>query len=169
MLEERRKTGVYASCEYHEESLLDVAKWLEKHDQLITVPIDPALLHTTVVYSRNDFQVPAEGIENFNSNMHEFRFFPTGLAILGRQDEEKRALVLLLDAEPLVILHDYLKENGASHGFDDYIPHLTVSYDVPADFDHSVIQLPNFSLRPKKINFEPLDLNWCVQDDENGI
>lgn len=164
-MEERRQTGVYASCCYHENSLQDITAWLHDHNDVIPNPVPIEHLHTTVVYSRADFEIPKKAIEHFNGIIDEFKFFPSGFALLGKQEDEKKALVMLLEAEPLEVLHDFLLENGATHGFDDYIPHVTLSYEADKDFDTSPIKPPNFYLRPAKINFAPLDLNWSLQDD----
>ena len=165
-MEERRKTGVYASCSYDEDSLQLLADWMEGHNDLIPMPVPMEQIHTTVVYSRKDFPCPiGEDIQLQNP----LSFCPAGFALLGKTEDELACLVLLLDADPLVDVHEYLVDQGAQHDYDDYIPHVTLSYGVPKDFDHSSIRVPDFCLKPSKIKFEPLNLNWCLQDAENVL
>ena len=162
-MEERRQTGVYASCSYHEDSLKDLAKWLQDHDDIIPMPVDLDKIHTTVVYSRKDFPCP------IGEDIHlkkPLPFCPSGFTLLGRPEDELACLVMLLDAEPLVDVHDLCVQEGAEHDYGDYIPHVTLSYGVPKDFDYTGIRIPNFCLKPEKIKFEPLNLNWCLQESE---
>ena len=167
-MRECAEAGVYALCEYQDDSLIELAKWIEAHDDLIPMPVTSDNIHTTVVYSRSNFQIPTD-VDAFNQALSELKFYPAGLTILGRQNDDKKALAILLDAGPLIDLHNMLKESGASHDFDDYIPHITVSYEISDDFDISQIALPEFCFKPEKINFKPLNTNWCLQDTKDVI
>lgn len=156
--------GVYASCTYTESSLEALAEWLEDHIDIIPVPVTSNKIHTTIVYSHKRFEVSDEHIDQLNSKIGDFEFKPKGITLLG--DENSKALVLLLDADPLISIHEKLLEHGASHGFDEYIPHVTIAYEVPENFDVSPIKIPNFTLQPDKIKFEPLITKFSVQKQE---
>lgn len=165
-MEERRQTGIYASCSYDEESLSKLQIWLEGQNDLIPMPVPLENIHTTVVYSRADFPCPiGQSIHLTDSQP----FCPSGFTLLGKPEDEMACLVMLLDADALVHVHNFCLNEGAKHDYEDYIPHVTLSYQVPKDFDHSQIQVPDFCLKPNAIKFEPLDLNWCLQDAENVI
>ena len=165
-MEERRQTGVYASCSYDENSLQLLADWMDGHNDLIPMPVPKEQIHTTIVYSRRDFPCPI-GEEIVLKNPLDF--CPSGFTLLGKPEDDQACLVMLLDADPLVDVHEMLVQKGAEHDYDDYIPHVTLSYNVPKNFDHSSIRIPEFCLKPNKIKFEPLNLNWCLQDAENVL
>lgn len=162
-MEERRQTGVYVSCTYQDDSLTQLGEWMTSLCIVIPMPTPLDQVHTTIVYSRQDFDCPI-GEEINISNPRPF--CPTGFALLGKPEDEQACLVMLLDADPLINIHNFLVDQGARHDYDDYIPHVTLSYQVPKDFNHQDIPIPSFCLTPKKIKFEPLNINWCVQDSE---
>ena len=165
-MEERRKTGVYASCSYDDHSLQKLADWMNDHNDLIPMLVPLDKIHTTVVYSRADFPCPiGESIHLADSQP----FYPSGFALLGKPEDKMACLVMLLDADALVNVHNLCLNEGAKHDYEDYIPHVTLSYQVPKNFDHSQIKIPDFCLKPNVIKFEPLDLNWRLQDDKNVI
>jgi hypothetical protein len=51
-------------------------------------------------------------------------------------------------------------EAGGSHDFDNYHPHVTLSYEVPADIDLAAIKPYAGALEFGPELFEPLDLDW---------
>ena len=69
-------------------------------------------------------------------------------------------LVLKLKAGELVEMHESLIRLGAVHDFPIYQPHVTISYDLPLDYDWSMLKPPPMVFIPNRIYFEPLDLNW---------
>ena len=166
-MKERRQTGVYASCTYHQTSLNKLAKWMVEHEDLIQAPVPLEQIHTTVIYSRKDFdcQVLGKSIKATDPQW----LWPSGFALLGKPEDEKACLVMLLDAGSLVNIHNFFVEHGAEHDYDDYIPHITLSYDVPKDFDLSSLTLPDFCFIPNEIKFEPLNLNWSLQSAESVL
>jgi hypothetical protein len=52
----------------------------------------------------------------------------------------KPATVLLFSSSSLCWRHEDMVSKGASHDFDDYVPHITLTYDAPADLDVSKIE-----------------------------
>jgi hypothetical protein len=53
---------------------------------------------------------------------------------------DKGAVVLLFASNDLKWRHDAFKEAGASFDFDEYQPHVTITYQVPAGLDLSKVQ-----------------------------
>lgn len=154
--------GIYVSCSYQETSVAALSSWLENHKDLIKFPIPKELIHTTVVYSRKGFDNPPDFC-SLNEHVKQFKFTPKGIGLLGKSEDLERALVLFLDAPELENIHRFLISCGADHGWPDYIPHVTLSYSVPIDFDVDKLTVPNFEIVPESFNIEPLNENWCVQ------
>lgn len=122
-----------------EKGLFVAAKFLglkESYDKFIKenniqnpVPYDE--LHCTVIYSTKfvDFNiqnyVPGD---NFSVPFEDFHVFDT-------QDETK-ALVLKLGGNTFQKIHDkIMKENDLVYDYDEYIPHMTISYDWEGDVE----------------------------------
>jgi hypothetical protein len=151
-------TGIYASCSYTANTILELDSWIKEHSDIIPAPIPLDQAHTTILFCDKHFNVPSKSVEEFEGTLSELSFTPTGFALLGDSADEK-ALVILLQADSLVDLHEHLISHGASHSFDEYIPHITVSYQVPPHFDTASVTLPNFKFEPEKIHVGPLNTN----------
>ena len=155
-----RRNGTYGAVKYMTVCNVILAAWAEE----VGIPnlVDPNKFHTTLIYSRK----PIKNVERFNLNKNELStlmwiFQPSCLALMDSSAESRdhRVLVMKLDAPELVKFHEALIKDGATHDFDDYVPHITLSYDVPQDFNLN-IEMPPISFLPNEVYFEPLDLNW---------
>lgn len=85
--------------------------------------IDPTDMHVTVMYSRND---------EINTNADPKRDYiatvTNDVTILG--EHPYRALVLKLDSDDLQVRHGELFMHGGVHSFEEYLPHLSLKYNV---------------------------------------
>lgn len=153
---DRRDPGIYISCEYDRDSLIPLIEWMKDHN--IPCPVIPGQIHTTILYSKTPVKgIPPIEFSNWEIEPAEFDLFP-----LSHTDEsEVKALVIKLSSPELIATHQELIERGGSHDFPEYHPHLTLSYNVPADFDLSTLTLPDVKLRPKAVYIKPLDKNWA--------
>ena len=153
---EQRKVGIYASCRFTDETKNKLDKWINELETEIPNVIHFDHLHSTIVYSRNDFEEPHQDL--IESVLTEREFSCSEFRIL-KTREGAGALAIVLDANPLIDLHHKLKEYGADHNHDDYEPHVTLSYNVPDDFIVN-LPVPDFKFEMDQILFEPLDINW---------
>jgi hypothetical protein len=69
------------------------------------------------------------------------------------------AVVLLFASDALSWRHQGMVEAGASHDYDEYQPHVTLTYDA-GDVDLDTIKPFTGELRFGPELFEPLDLDW---------
>lgn len=125
--------GTYAAVKFCKDTTALIQDFCESTQIPNPVPVDD--MHCTVIYSRKylpEFQALGEIDPPNIATFKGFRVFPTSSG-------EKVALVLELQSK---FLHDrhqsIMKEHGATYDFDEYIPHITVSYDV-GDFDPSTL------------------------------
>ena len=157
------KNGTYCACRYTIESKKKINHWMSENS--IPNPIDVEKLHTTVIYSR--VEIP---IDRIFDALARIAIKDIELGIKGFDKFEispgsnKYALVALLDAEILERFHLTLRTYGATHDFPEYHPHVTLSYNIPDEFDISSISIPNFKLLAEDIYFEPLNLNWELEN-----
>lgn len=146
---ERRK-GTYGALKYSHKTIADLERWMADHG--IPNKLDVDKIHTTLIYSRVKLH-EMEQMGKTNASMLSFK--PIGFGIFNS------ALVLLIDAPELVELHESLKkEFGATHDYEDYRPHVTLSYGIDEGFDLSSLNLPSFDLQPSIIYFEALNTDW---------
>lgn len=112
-------------------------------------------LHTTIIYSRN--QCPyAESL----SPMFPISAKATGFALFGDNPESK-CLVMLLDCVEAEELHFLCRENGASHDYNEYEPHITLSYGYTRDHVPGDELLEYFNhIEFDKFIVEPLEEDW---------
>jgi len=156
---ERRK-GTYAAVKYDTVTCMILGEWCKS---IGIIMIDPSKLHSTLIYSR--VEIPVENQHNLDEaelRSRGWKFEPSHFELMPTSsdpDAKKEVLVLVLKAPELVELHDELCQNGATHDFDDYIPHVTLSYKVSEHFNVDLIP-PQMYFVPNQIYFEQLDLNW---------
>lgn len=112
---------------------------------------DPKQYHSTVIYSRKGvpdvkdykFKLP------FEAKIKEWRLFDTQLGKSGK------CLVAIMDSPELEKAHKEIREKyGAEHGYPDYHPHVTVSYDYAGPLPKVV---PDITLRYGSTEIKPLD------------
>lgn len=147
-------SGTYVGVKFSESSANRLTEWLSTQE--LPNKVDPKTFHLTVVYSRKELELPI-----FNRQVN-WLCWASGFKIF---DDSKCALVLTLISPEVVDSHyRYRLNNGATHDYPDFTPHLTLSYDVPADFDVSRLTLPEGNFELVEEYSAKLDLTWTGQD-----
>lgn len=109
-------------------------------------------LHCTVTYSKK----PCPELADYEPRMPVtgrvvgFKVFPT---------DDKFCLVLELDSPQLTELHEYALQLGCSHDYDEYTPHITLTYDWP-DQQVPKLDVAGVSLVFDRFAVEALDPDW---------
>lgn len=111
------KYGTYIAATPTEESLDSLEKLQKRLG--IKNPVSRDEMHCTIIYS-------LRGDPNVRPYNKGWTAEASGLRLLG---ENKNCLVLELESEDLQRRHEQLKYNGLTHTFDEYIPHITLSYE----------------------------------------
>lgn len=126
----------------------------------ISAPVPSDSMHSTVVYSRDnpvkDYTVQGPLEEPIESEIDSFDIFQSG--------EGKNCLVAKLNAPELINRHKKARELGASYDYDEYIPHVTLSYDA-GDIDSSFLNKLNKKYKGYKLYAdeeyeEPINTEW---------
>ncbi|AWD90582.1 RNA ligase [Erwinia phage Cronus] len=113
-------TGLYVAAKFSEYTL-DALENLQRSLK-VPNPVPRDKLHTTIVYSR--INVP------YKVASGSFEVAKEGSLTIFETQDGNRALVLELESDYLSARHNYAKALGATYDFDDYRPHITLSYDV---------------------------------------
>jgi len=165
--EEKEAKGTYAGVllsQDDEDRIISIVK-----EMGIPNPIPRNDIHITLLYSRKVLPnyKPADSLDIWS--------YPTEFHIFNGQDG-KDILVLKLNSPDLVKRHkELMKEHGATYDFPEYIPHITLSYDLEDYMNNEkdrkqAINEKFKSLLPKEIYLtreyeEELNLDWEDNND----
>lgn len=123
----------------------------------------PHDLHVTVIYSRKECPTLEEAPVGLPviATGKSFSIFPNA--------DGGKCLVLELESDDLQLLHGRLRtEHGATHDFESYKPHITLSYDYSNDDVPGEAMLEHFwNLKFDQFVVEPLNFNWDKNEQEN--
>lgn len=121
-------------------------KWCKSNN----IPcIDPEKLHCTVLFSKK----PVEHLVKHNNKK---------IIVPAKILEWKKlgpALTLELDAPLAYKIHKYMRKQGGSHDYPEYIAHTSVSYDWPQQDLPAVT--PDFPLVFDQLHVKPIDPNFA--------
>ena len=141
--------GTYIAAQLTKKSQKDLDYFVTEAQ--IPNAADPKQYHSTVIYSRKGvpdaknykFKLP------FKAKIKEWKKFDTQFGKSGK------CLVAIMDSPELEKAHKEIRETyGAQHGYPDYHPHVTVSYDYDGPLPKVI---PNIELEYGSIQIEPLD------------
>lgn len=122
---EIKEKGIYVAVKYNQSAGDDLLDFIKKYKIPSTLKAED--FHTTLIYSRK-----WADIKELDENMGESEIIakPTELHVFETFDK-KRALVIKLDCPYLEERHEYLMQKyDLEYDYDEYIPHITLSYDI---------------------------------------
>lgn len=141
--------GTYVACDFSEFSSNELYTWVLKNK--IPNPLDQREYHTTLLYSRVAVNKAEDIVDDLNYMEDIITVKPVSFSIFGK------ALVLVLDSTKLYRIHRLLINCGGTHDFEDYTPHITISYDIPEKFNIKKLIVPNIEFFVVGFKTEPLD------------
>lgn len=137
MNEEKALPGLYVAAFFSEETNEKLGAWMRENN--IQDPVAEASLHTTIVHSR----VPVVFEPNHTLDIK----VDTRTAQLEIWDTPSgRTLVLHYFSPYLHIRFFEAMAAGATYDYDEYKPHVSLSYDVGPDFTIDMVSPIDFSL-----------------------
>ena len=159
--EEKKSTqGTYAGVNYSPKSVKAITDYIKEHD--IPNPINPKKIHTTLLYSRKflpNYKPQGKLTPPLKATFDCFVVWKTTPP--DPNQEPWNCLVMKLKCPELVERHKkYMKEHQATYDYDEYSPHVTLSYNI-GDLD--VGHLPNFDVVLEIVEEygEDLELDWA--------
>lgn len=125
---EAPEDGTFAGVHFDDHSVNALQQFVD--DNQIPNQTPPDKYHATLLFSK----VPIKGYEPHGAYKQALTATPKDVTIFGEGDE--KALVIVLNAPELVKRHKYLmnKHPEATWDYDEYIPHVTLSYNA-GDFN----------------------------------
>lgn len=104
----------------------ELVKWAKGQGFKTTVPSDE--LHVTVLFSRTPVDWMKMGSGWDQDADGKVKVAPGGARLVEKLGD-KGAVVLLFSSSSLSWRHEEMVRNGASHDFDEYQPHVTITYE----------------------------------------
>lgn len=152
-IKEEKAKGTYIGIRYSEETKSSL---IEKAKSLGVLNITPReKLHTTITYSRKhvDVDVKGESVDFEIKNLFVPDVFKT--------QEGKHALVWKVYSKDLHKRYNEIQSLGATSDYDEYKPHITISYDT-GEITEEMLKPFTLDIEPSIIEeyYEPLDLDW---------
>ncbi len=144
------REGLYVAAMFDADTQRNVDAWLKR--QNVPNAVAGASLHTTIVYSRVPVQFEPKHTVDVEIN--------TAYSNLEVWDTNSgHTLVLHFFSPYLHIRFHEAMAAGATYDFDEYKPHVTLSYDVGPDFDLTTLEPIDFPLNIIGEYSEVLDIN----------
>ncbi len=154
--DDTRKGGTYAGYRFNKDDVDNLLKWVSENN----IPNQVDDIHCTLLYSKKP-------CPDYNPLGNLKQPFTVGLSKpknWTHTPDSEGVLVFELDAPEMVKRHkELMKEHDASYDFDEYVPHITISYNVGKDFDVSKLSpLPSNTRKLQVIEeyAEQLDEEW---------
>jgi phage-related protein (TIGR01555 family) len=134
----------------------DLIAWAKKAGFTSTLPADD--MHVTVLYSRTAVDPMKMGESWYGDDKGNITIKPGGPRAVERLGEN--AVVLLFSSYEIESRHRDMIAAGGSHDFEDFHPHVTLTYEAPAGIDLDAVKPFTGKLVFGPELFEPLDLDW---------
>jgi len=141
--------GVYVGVKYNGRSMGNLHRFAREIQ--VPNPVPKGMLHSTVLYCTERTEAPhIREVVNFTALPWYLEVWPT---------ESGNVLVLVLDSPGIQRRHEEWLSRGYPHAYDNFVPHVTLSYDV-GDWrpDGKPINIP--ALEANLVYVEPLKLDW---------
>jgi len=133
---ENKSTGTYIGINLSDSSIEKLNKWCTES----LIPNCNKEFHVTFIYSKDDLPEDLEKPNynlKINRNTYEYALF----------GDIENILVLKFKCDDLVDLWNKLrKKYNFQYDYPNYIPHITISYNVPKEFNIKKLELPNFPI-----------------------
>lgn len=143
--------GVYVAVKPTEQSIIELNLLIQKYD--IPNAIDGNKLHSTIVFSRIYADISVNKDNIYEATIENFRIF--------KMRGGDSGLAIQMKSTAIVNRHMYfMKKYNLAYEFDEFIPHITITYNIKPDFDCSKLSIDRKKLFFHGEYVEDLDLEW---------
>lgn len=144
---EEKKSGTYIGVRYDESSVRKLLNLTSK----IPNGVLKDKLHSTIIYSRVKIDIPLLDNMDWSAIPGKIEYWDT--------QDGKRAVILNVKCTDMIDRHKYIMETTkATYDYDEYKPHITLSYDVPKDYEMGPSGINELKIISEYK--EDLDLDW---------
>ena len=151
--------GTYAGLKFSTETKNLIKKYMEENE--IPNPLDVDAIHSTLLYSRNhlpEYKPAGKLDESWFGKPKHFSIFNSNPKNGG---DGSNCLVLEYKcSQQSTRFDDLMEKYDATYDFDEYKPHITLSYDVD-DLDYKKLPMIDGKLEIVEEYGEDLNLDWA--------
>ena len=134
------KNGKYITLKPDKQSKSYLVSLMDKLD--LKNPVQEDDLHITLIYSKET----TKEADDYKIEQREYTINASHFDLYG---DNKDCLVIVIESENLHEKHNYLKDNGFQHSYQNYNPHITIAFNVPEIPDNILLE----ELKNKKLVF----------------
>jgi len=136
----KSKIGLYAAVNFSDDTINRILRYCKNAN--IPNVLNSDEIHCTLAYSKTDVPSfePLKAVLEIAKPIG-FEVWPSSPNTL--KDNIKYCIVMKIESEYLQNRFKHIMSLGATYDYDFYKPHISLSYDVPKDFD--VLKLPSLS------------------------
>lgn len=149
----KRPTGTYVCLKPDEETMKMIGRFIS--DNNILNGVQMSSLHSTVIYSKVHDRTLTSFPGCYAAEFDSVRVMPS--------DDDKLVIAIELNSPDIQALHRrLLKDHSVTHTYDNYIVHVTVTYDggqMPETWDIKSIDKPFVF---DKMEVQDLDKDWTA-------
>lgn len=146
--------GVYVAMKTTLNSTKELLSFIKENK--VPNPINDNDFHNTIIYSTSYDNVEVDENLEIETKIIEYKVFVDG--------DGKNILVGILDNPKFKDIHEkFMNEYNLTYDYDEYIPHITLSYDI-GDFDYTKLEKFDGVLKFNNMYKEDLDLTWTSSE-----
>lgn len=120
--------------------------------------------HVTLMYSKDTKEDPNRILDTIQNSRLDI---PYECKVKGAEcfedDASKSCIVLLLDDPILHKIHDFIRSLGLRHSYPEFIPHITLRYNMDLEEAHNYKDLINTSIEVGTFNKTVYLHNVCSE------
>ena len=149
--------GLYVAVKYKDTAKEQIQNFINANN--IKNPLNVDKMHTTIIYSKKFATIIEKGdMMQVPVEIFKFEVWDT--------QGGKKALVGKLYAPELIDRHlELMTNHDLTYDYYEYQPHITISYDVGADFDMTSIKASDIGKLYTAYEYqEELELDWASKN-----
>lgn len=156
--QEEQKPGTYAGVRFSDRTVQALIDYCDQNN--IPNRLSEDKFHSTLLFSRKhlpDYVPKGRYNKPMIGEFSKIECWPSQV--------DTNCLIMRFKCESFKNRHKYLmNKHNATWDFENFLPHLTLSYDVPSDFDPSILPPFEGPIEIVEEYCEELDTEWAANN-----
>lgn len=158
-LQEEKKPGTFLGVHVSKDSKSDIMDFIKDND--IPNPTPKTKLHCTVIYSTNHVDIEPQGKIDPPWEAEVVGFEKWRSPPNTHKNKMTWCCIMKVKCKEIVARHESIMDTtDATYGFSKFKTHLTLSYDIPGDFNIKNLKWTADPIMIDNEYIEELNTNW---------